>query len=148
MKWTKKQGRSSSTGFSIRRCVIRVTTVSSRIHSLPMVTLATCSSRNTRPIIPGAVIAVRPIGVQDDGRGRGRRKDIAVPTTKLTQRYAQVRSYTDLPEITWRQIEHFFSHYKDLELGKWATFAGWGDASEAKRLITDAIERQKRQRAK
>jgi hypothetical protein len=24
-----------------------------------------------------------------------------------------------LPEITIKQIEHFFSHYKDLEPGKW-----------------------------
>jgi hypothetical protein len=46
-------------------------------------------------------------------------------------------------EITWRQIEHFFSHYKDLEVGKWTAFAGWGGASEAKRLITEAIDRSK-----
>jgi inorganic pyrophosphatase len=98
---------------------------------------------NTRPIIPGAVIAVRPIGVlkMTDEAG-GDEKIIAVPTSKLTQRYAHVRNYTDLPEITWRQIEHFFSHYKDLEAGKWVKFAGWGDAGEARRLIKEAIERQ------
>jgi hypothetical protein len=45
---------------------------------------------------------------------------------KLTQRYAHVINYTDLPEITWRQIEHFFAHYKDLEGGKWVTFAAGG----------------------
>ena len=53
---------------------------------------------NTRPIIPGAIIAVRPIGVlnmTDEGGG-----------------------------------------------------AGWGDSSEAKRLITEAIDRSKNQRAK
>jgi inorganic pyrophosphatase len=104
---------------------------------------------NTRPIIPGAVIAVRPIGVlKMTDEGGGDEKIIAVPISKLTQRYADVQNYTDLPEITWRQIEHFFSHYKDLEAGKWSTFAGWGDASEAKRLITEAIDRQKRQGAK
>jgi inorganic pyrophosphatase len=52
-------------------------------------------------------------------------------------------NYTDLPEITWRQIEHFFAHYKDLEGGKWVRLAGWGDANEAKRLITQAIDRSK-----
>jgi inorganic pyrophosphatase len=104
---------------------------------------------NTRPIVPGAVIAVRPIGVlrMTDEAG-GDEKIVAVPTPKLTQRYAHVRNYTDLPEITWRQIEHFFSHYKDLEGDKWVKFAGWGDANEAKRLITEAIDRAKNQGVK
>ncbi len=75
----------------------------------------------------------------------GDEKIIAGPTSKLTQRYAHVKNYADLPEITWRQIEHFFSHYKDLEAGKWVKFAGWGDAEEAKRLIVEAIARAKNQ---
>src|SRR5215475_6473 len=43
---------------------------------------------NTRPIIPGAVIAVRPIGVlkMTDEEG-GDEKIVAVPIPKLTQRY-------------------------------------------------------------
>jgi inorganic pyrophosphatase len=97
---------------------------------------------NTRPIIPGAVINVRPIGVlrmEDDGGGD--EKIIAVPSPKLTARYAKVQNYTDLPEITWKQIEHFFLHYKDLEPGKWVKLLGWGDAAEAKKLIVEAIER-------
>jgi Inorganic pyrophosphatase len=61
--------------------------------------------------------------------GGGDEKIVAVPIPKLTQRYADVRNYTDLPEITWRQIEHFLAHYKDLEVGKWVTFAGWGERS-------------------
>ncbi|KAF0229398.1 MAG: Inorganic [Beijerinckiaceae bacterium] len=97
---------------------------------------------NTRPIIPGAVINVKPIGVlrmEDDGGGD--EKIIAVPSDKLTQRYSNVVNYTDLPEISWRQIEHFFLHYKDLEPGKWVKLLGWGDAAEARRLIVEAIER-------
>jgi inorganic pyrophosphatase len=97
---------------------------------------------NTRPIIPGAVINVKPIGVlrmEDDGGGD--EKIIAVPSPKLTQRYAKVENYSDLPEITWKQIEHFFLHYKDLEPGKWVKLLGWGDAAEARRLIVEAIER-------
>jgi inorganic pyrophosphatase len=99
---------------------------------------------NTRPIIPGAIINVRPIGVlkMSDESG-GDEKILAVPSHKLTQRYDGVQSYTDLPEITWKQIEHFFTHYKDLEPGKWVKFAGWGDAEEAKRVITESIERAK-----
>ena len=100
---------------------------------------------NTRPIIPGAVINVKPIGVlrmEDDGGGD--EKIIAVPSAKLTKRYAHIQNYTDLPEITWRQIEHFFLHYKDLEPGKWVKLLGWGDAAEARGLIVEAIERAKK----
>jgi len=99
---------------------------------------------NTRPIVPGAVINVRPVGVlkmQDEAGGD--EKVLAVPMPKLTQRYAHVMNYTDLPEITLKQMQHFFEHYKDLEPGKWVKVLGWGDAAEAKRMITDAIEREK-----
>jgi inorganic pyrophosphatase len=100
---------------------------------------------NTRPIVPGAVINVRPIGVlkMDDEAG-GDEKIIAVPVPKLTKRYEHVVNYTDMPEITLQQIQHFFQHYKDLEPGKWVKVVGWGDALEAKKLITEAIEREKK----
>ena len=97
---------------------------------------------NTRAIVPGAVISVRPVGVllmEDDG-GQDE-KIIAVPTNKLTRRYEKVASYTDLPSITIEQIEHFFAHYKDLEPGKWVKIIRWGDADEARRLLTEGIER-------
>jgi inorganic pyrophosphatase len=96
---------------------------------------------NTRPIIPGAVINVRPVGVLKmmDESG-GDEKIIAVPSLKLTQRYVNVHNYTDMPSITLEQIQHFFEHYKDLEPGKWVKIQGWGDAAEAKTLIMEAIE--------
>ncbi|ORE92955.1 inorganic diphosphatase [Acuticoccus yangtzensis] len=99
---------------------------------------------STRPIVPGAVIKVRPIGVlkmEDDG-GMDE-KIIAVPITKLTRRYEKLMSYTDLPSISLEQIQHFFEHYKDLEPGKWVKIHGWGDVDEAKTLIVEAIERAK-----
>ena len=97
---------------------------------------------NQRGIVPGAVVAVRPVGVlrmQDEAGGD--EKIIAVPTTRLTRRYEKVMNYTDLPEITLKQIEHFFQHYKDLESSKWVKVLGWGDADESKQLIRDAIAR-------
>jgi inorganic pyrophosphatase len=95
-----------------------------------------------RAIVPGAIIAVRPIGVlkmQDEAGGD--EKIIAVPVAKLTRRYQDVLNYTDLPDIVHQRIEHFFVHYKDLEPGKWTKVLGWGDAAEAKQLILDAIAR-------
>jgi inorganic pyrophosphatase len=99
---------------------------------------------NTTPIVPGAVINVRPVGVlkMEDNAG-GDEKIIAVPSSTITQRYIRVAGYQDLATITLQQIQHFFEHYKDLEPGKWVKVSGWGDAAEAKRLIVEAIERAK-----
>jgi inorganic pyrophosphatase len=99
---------------------------------------------NTRPIIPGAIIAVRPIGVMMmEDEGGGDEKIIAVPVPKLTKRYENVHNYTDLPKITLDQIQHFFEHYKDLEPGKWVKLLGWGDSAKAKQLIVEAMARAK-----
>ena len=99
---------------------------------------------NTRPLVPGSYIAVRPIGVMlMEDEGGGDEKIIAVPVPKLTKRYENVHNYTDLPQITLDQIQHFFEHYKDLEPGKWVKLKGWGDAAMARKLIVEAIERAK-----
>jgi inorganic pyrophosphatase len=100
---------------------------------------------NTRAIVPGAVMSVRPVGVlfMEDEAG-GDEKIIAVPSSKLTQRYDKVKNYSDLPDITLHQIQHFFEHYKDLEPKKWVKVLRWGDADEARKLILEGIERAKK----
>ena len=97
---------------------------------------------NTRQLVPGCVINVRPIGVliMEDNAGQDE-KVIAVPSHALTKRYDNVLNATDLPEITLQQIEHFFEHYKDLEPGKWVKIGDWLGADDAKRLILEAIDR-------
>jgi inorganic pyrophosphatase len=42
-----------------------------------------------------------------------------------------------------QQIEHFFTHYKDLEPSKWVKVLGWGNAGEAEELIREGIDRAK-----
>jgi inorganic pyrophosphatase len=103
---------------------------------------------NQRGIVPGAIVAVRPVGVlkMNDEAG-GDEKIIAVPVPKLTRRYEHVHEATDLPDITLKQIEHFFEHYKDLEPGKWVKVIGWGNAEEARRLILEGVERAKKAKA-
>ena len=101
---------------------------------------------NTRAIVPGAGINCRPVGVllmEDDGGGD--EKLLAVPSSKLTMRYDNVKTTTDLPAITLQQIEHFFAHYKDLEPGKWVKLKGFGDVTMAQQLIVEAIERAKKE---
>jgi len=97
---------------------------------------------NTRAIIPGAVVNCRPIGVMvmSDEAGQDE-KIVAVPSTKISRRYEKINEYSDLPDITREQIQHFFEHYKDLEPGKWVRIDRWGDAAEARQMISDAVKR-------
>ena len=97
------------------------------------------------PVVPGAIIRARPIGtlMMTDEAG-GDEKVLAVPVDALHPFYTGVDSWRSLPRILTEQIAHFFQHYKDLEPGKWVKVLGWGDASEAQRLIVEAIERAKK----
>ncbi|MCB1453980.1 MAG: inorganic diphosphatase [Rhizobiaceae bacterium] len=99
---------------------------------------------NTRQLVPGCVINVRPIGVlvMEDNAGMDE-KVLAVPSSHLTKRYESVTNFSDLPGITLKQIEHFFEHYKDLEPGKWVKIGDWRDAATARQMIVDAIDRAK-----
>ena len=103
---------------------------------------------NTRQLVPGCYINVRPIGVliMEDNAGEDE-KIIAVPMPKVTRRYEDVHNYTDLPEITLQQVQHFFEHYKDLEPGKWVKIGGWHDAARARQMIAEGIERAKKKTA-
>jgi inorganic pyrophosphatase len=102
---------------------------------------------NTRPLLPGCVINVRPIGVMmmEDNSGMDE-KILAVPSNHLTRRYEKVLTHTDLPEITLQQIVHFFEHYKDLEPGKWVKVGGVEGPEKAKQMIREAIAREKENR--
>ena len=97
---------------------------------------------NTRELIPGCLINVRPVGVliMEDNAGQDE-KVIAVPSSHVSRRYEKVREFSDLPAITLQQIEHFFEHYKDLEPGKWVKIGDWHGVEDAERLVSEAIER-------
>ena len=97
---------------------------------------------NTRQLMPGCVINVRPIGalMMNDDAGQDE-KILAVPSRNLSKRFDDIDDYSDLPQITLDQIRHFFEHYKDLEPGKWVQIEDWMDADAAKGKIREAIER-------
>ncbi len=103
---------------------------------------------NTRALVPGAIISCRIVGVllMEDEAGMDE-KLIAVPSTWLTKRYDRVENYSDLPQITLDQIEHFFTHYKDLEPSKWVKLVGWRDAETARALVLEGVERAKASQA-
>jgi len=94
------------------------------------------------PVIPGAVVRVRPIGalILEDEAGMDE-KILAVPVDALHPYFSGVSSFRDLPQILLDQIKHFFQYYKDLEKDKWVKVQGWAEADEAFRLVEASIKR-------
>ncbi|RYF01684.1 MAG: inorganic diphosphatase [Oxalobacteraceae bacterium] len=91
-------------------------------------------------LIPGVVVRCRVLGVlkMTDEAG-GDSKILAVPVEKLLPLYSNLQKVEDVPELTLRQIQHFFEHYKDLEKGKWVKVEGWEGPESAKQEILDGV---------
>ncbi|MDB5669805.1 MAG: Inorganic diphosphatase [Alphaproteobacteria bacterium] len=94
------------------------------------------------PFMPGSVVRARPIAMLflEDEAG-GDEKVIMVPVDTTFPYYTDVDEGSHLPQIVLQQIEHFFTHYKDLEPEKWVRVGRWGSADDARRIIVEAIER-------
>ena len=94
------------------------------------------------PLIPGSVIRCRPVGVlrMKDEAG-GDEKILAVPVDKVFAGYTHIDDIGKVSPHWLERIGHFFEHYKDLEKGKWVKLDGWGDAAEAKSILSEAIGR-------
>lgn len=71
------------------------------------------------PIVPGAAIKVRAIGVLNmtDG-GEEDDKIVAVPASDIDPTYDAIQSVDDLPSIERQRLEAFFRVYKDLPEGR------------------------------
>jgi len=97
------------------------------------------------PFMPGCVVRCRPIAVLnlEDEHG-GDEKLLCVPIDATFPYYRKIGEGNDLPEIVMQQVEHFFTHYKDLEKEKWVRVGKWGDAEEARRVVVEAIELAKK----
>ena len=94
------------------------------------------------PLISGAVISCRVVGMlkMTDEAGVDA-KLLAVPVAKLSKMYQNIETYQDLPQHLLLSLEHFFSHYKDLEEGKWVKIDGWVGPDKAREEIMSSIER-------
>ena len=92
-------------------------------------------------IYPGAVIEVRAIGVLrmvDDGEADD--KIIAVPTDAVDPSYADVEGIEDLPAMQTERLNAFFRVYKDLPEGGDIELNGFGDAGEARDILSRAFD--------
>ena len=94
------------------------------------------------PLIPGAVIRCRPVGMlaMTDEAGADT-KIVALPIDKVFSGYATMRDIDDVPQHWRDRIGHFFAHYKDLEPGKWVKIEGWQGVDAARQEILDCVAR-------
>lgn len=94
------------------------------------------------PLPMGLVVEkARVIGVLrfEDG-GEMDHKIIVVPADDRDTGDS-IQRLDDLPPALLKQIEHHFTHYKDLKKPGTTNVMGFGDAEEAKQVINECIER-------
>ena len=89
---------------------------------------------NTSPLVPGAVVYVRPLCymVMEDEKGLDE-KVLAISSKDA--HFNEWNKMSDLPEHKLREIAHFFEVYKALEKGKWAKVGGWRGTEDTLALI-------------
>lgn len=96
------------------------------------------------PLATGVWLEARIVGVmkfEDDGEVDD--KIVVVPADNRDDGNA-INSLDDIKQLV-KQLEHHFTHYKDLKKPGSTKVLGWGDAEEAKKIITESIERYQNQ---
>ena len=94
-----------------------------------------------QPLSTGIFLKAKVIGVLkfiDDGEVDD--KVIVVPADDR-QTGDVINTLDDLNAQLKKQIEHHFSHYKDLKKPGSTVVSGWGDVNEAKAIIKSSIHR-------
>lgn len=95
------------------------------------------------PVVHGAVVPARPIGVLnmvDDGEAD--EKLICVPAKDISKDH--IKEVDDYDPNFKKRVEHFYKNYKAWKnnwQGTPVEYKGWGDAEEAKKVVTDSIAR-------
>ena len=85
------------------------------------------------PSFTSCLIEVRPVGILNMiDQNETDQKIVAVPNRN--PRYDQVHTLDQIFAHVRREIEHFFSIYKELE-GKKTQMNGWGNPAEAREVI-------------
>lgn len=98
-----------------------------------------------KPIPTGVWLKTRIIGVlnfEDDGEMD--HKIVVVPADDRNTGDS-IKTLDDLGERWKQQIEHHFTHYKDLKKPGSTKVLGWGDLDAAKQIIAESIERYEAQ---
>jgi inorganic pyrophosphatase len=97
------------------------------------------------PLPTGIWLEAKIIGIlnfEDDGEAD--HKVVVVPADDRNTGDS-INSLEDLGERWKQQIEHHFTHYKDLKKPGSTKVLGWGDVEAAKAIVAESIERYKQQ---
>jgi len=100
-------------------------------------TLVVCGE----PIPTGVYLQGRIVGLmnfEDDGEMD--HKIVVVPADDRDTG-DRIKTLDDLGDRWKQQVEHHFSHYKDLKKPGTTKVLGWGDAEAAKAIIKESIDR-------
>lgn len=102
-------------------------------------TLVVCSE----PIPTGVWLAAKVVGVLnfEDG-GEMDHKVVCVPADDRDTGDS-IDSLDDLGERWKQKVEFHFSHYKDLKKPGTTKVLGWGNVDDAKKIISECVERFK-----
>lgn len=95
------------------------------------------------PLATGVWLEARIIGVlrfEDDGEVDD--KVVVVPADNRDD--DRINSLDDITQLV-KQLEHHFTHYKDLKKPGSTIVKGWGDAEEAKVIVKQCIDRYNNQ---
>jgi inorganic pyrophosphatase len=97
-------------------------------------------------VVPSSVIRATPVGVLITADEEGEdAKVVAVPVAKIDPTFSDVKDIQNVPQHIQDQIKHFFEHYKELEKGKYVKVKGWENKETAKKKISEAMERYKKE---
>jgi len=93
------------------------------------------------PIVPGAVVASRPIGMleMEDEAGMDH-KIIALPAEEIDPVFSHIKDILDLSEHMRERIRHFFERYKELEPGKWVKTKEFLSKDFAEKEINNSLK--------
>ena len=94
------------------------------------------------PLVPMAVIEVRPVAVlkMEDEKGEDE-KIFCIPTKKALVEWDYIEDLDDLQPELLEKVNYFFTNYKNMDEGKWVKISGWGDKEEAQKLLNNSIKR-------
>jgi inorganic pyrophosphatase len=95
---------------------------------------------------PLCIVRSKPIGVliMEDEEGKDS-KIIAVPDKKIDLNYSKFDEIDQIDKDILDKIKHFFEHYKELEKDKFVKVIKWENKNQAQEIITDGIERFKKE---
>jgi inorganic pyrophosphatase len=91
------------------------------------------------PTFPGCFIEARPVGIFVMWDEKGKDEKVLCVPTKDPQ-WSHIKTLKEIPPHLLKEIEHFFTVYKDLEQKK-TKIEGWRDQKFALKVIEQAKKR-------